>query len=116
MLKRGIHLQIKMTPLKCIGCKICEFACSYYRDSVFTTVSSSLMLHREEKKNYFGMMQKREQDLVLGRPEGIEIQGAGEGGEASAKPILTRVPCDLCKGGEALCVIACPTGSLELGD
>lgn len=75
---------------------------------------SSIMLYREERKNYYGVMLKREQDVLLGRPEGVEVMRSGSGGSASGKPILMRRPCDLCKGLEqALCVEICPTMALS---
>ena len=109
-------MDIVMEPLKCSGCGACELACSFYRDEVFSTMRSSTMIHREEKKNYFGVMLKRDDDLVLGRPEGVEIMGPGEssGDAASSKPILLREPCDVCEG-DPLCVKFCPTGSLKAG-
>jgi Fe-S-cluster-containing hydrogenase component 2 len=77
------------------------------------------MLHRVEKKNYFGMMVKREKNLLLARPEGPETVAPGEqakGAGASSKPILMRAPCDRCEGeGEGpFCVRICPTQCLSL--
>ncbi len=107
-------MTIQVDPQKCINCGACELGCSFYRDEVFTTMSSSVMMYREEKRNYFGLMLKREDDMILGRPEGVEIQKEGEASDsdagASAKPILLREPCDECK--DALCVRFCPTGCL----
>ncbi len=109
-------MTIKIEPLKCINCGACELGCSFYRDEVFTTMSASIMMYREEKRNYFGLMLKKDEEMVLGRPEGVEVQKDGESsGEeeeanASAKPILMREPCDECKN--AMCVRFCPTGCL----
>jgi Fe-S-cluster-containing hydrogenase component 2 len=70
------------------------------------------MYYREEKKNYYGLVVKREKSLFLAKPEGSETILPGQqvkGGGASSKPILLRVACDLCKGEEKpLCVRACP--------
>ncbi|MDD1767265.1 MAG: hypothetical protein LUQ27_01685 [Methanomassiliicoccales archaeon] len=65
--------------LKCIDCDLCELACNYRRDKVFTTMRSSIMLHLDDKKNYLGVMVKLPNDeLILGRPEGLEISRSGE--------------------------------------
>ena len=110
-------MELTVDTLKCDGCKICEFACSYHHDGDFSSIGSSLMLHREEKKNYYGLIVKRGRDLLLARPEGAEILKPGEkveGAGASSKPILMRGPCDLCKEeNEAFCVRACPKGVLK---
>ncbi len=104
---------LKIDPLKCTGCGACEVACSWCRDEVFTTMRSSTMMYREEKSNYFGLMVKREEDLILGRPDGLEIQRLGETPDddsgAAAKPILMREVCDNCYG----CIDFCPTGCLS---
>jgi len=74
------------------------------------------MLYREEKKNYFGVMLKEKERLVLGRPEGVEVSGGKEEGEeeggAPVKPMLMRPSCDLCEGEEPYCVRLCPTGAI----
>ncbi|MDY6865044.1 MAG: 4Fe-4S dicluster domain-containing protein [Halobacteriota archaeon] len=101
--------------LKCTGCGACELACSFYRDEVFSTIRSSVMMYREEKKNYFGIMVKVVDDLLLGRPEGVEFDSestaSNEQEGASGKPILMREECDLCKG-KAYCVKLCPAESI----
>lgn len=107
-------MAIKVEPQKCINCGTCELACSFYRDEVFTTMSSSIMMYREEVRNYFGFMLKEEDGMIEGRPEGAKFVADGEASDseagASAKPILMREPCDKCKN--ALCVRFCPTGCL----
>ncbi len=106
-------------PLKCNGCSLCEVACSYHRDEAFSLLSSSIMVYRaEEKKNYFGLIIKFEDTLLLGRPEGAEEVGMAEmqsqGGGASAKPIMIREACDGCEDLDGpLCVAYCPTGALS---
>src|SRR3990172_2365468 len=95
---------LKIFPEKCIACCACEMACGYYHDKAFTTLSSSIIIYRsQEKKNYFGMMIKRPEYILIGRPEGVETRkpgdfssGAGGAASASAKPILIRPTCDLC--------------------
>ena len=113
-------MELKIEPLKCIQCGACEMACGYHWDGAFSPVTSSIIVYRtREKKNYFGLMLKEDEDLVLGRPEGIERQRIGsvqEGVEAdsSAKPIMLRQACDLCEEyGTPLCVKYCPTGALQ---
>ena len=113
-------MALKVNPGKCIACCACEMACGYYHDQAFTTLSSSIIIYRAmEKKNYFGMMVKRPEDILIGRPEGVETKKPGDsasgGGaaSASAKPILIRPTCDLCSDADEYnCVMACPTGAL----
>jgi Fe-S-cluster-containing hydrogenase component 2 len=108
---------IKIEPLRCTGCRICEFACGYHHDQEFSAIGSSIMLYREEGKNYFGIIVKRERDLLLGRPEGastLDPSASGGSESASAKPILMRPTCDECEGLDTpLCVIACPVQCLS---
>jgi len=71
------------------------------------------------KKNYYGMMVKREKTLYLGRPEGDQMLKPGEqieGAGASAKPILLRVACDHCEEEDngPNCIQACPYGVLSM--
>ncbi len=114
-------MDIKIDPIKCIACCACELACGYHWDDAMSPITSSIIVYRtREKKNYFGLMLKTEENLVLARPEGIEIQRIGEvqeGVEAdpSAKPIMLRDACDMCDGVDGpLCVRFCPTGALYL--
>lgn len=114
-------MELKIEPLKCIQCCACEMACGYHWDSALSPVTSSIMVYRtREKKNYFGLILKTEEDLVLGRPEGIEIQRIGAVDEdaeadASAKPIMLRQACDRCEGFDTLlCAKYCPTGALQI--
>ena len=110
-------MAINIEPLKCTGCQICEFACGFHHDEEFSAIGASLMLYRDEKKNYFGIILKRERDLLLGRPEGVQAMDSSDAGgddSGSAKPILMRPICDECDGLETpLCVLACPTGCLS---
>jgi ferredoxin len=116
-------MELKVDPLKCIECGLCELACGYHWDDALSGIASSIIVYRtREKKNYFGIVLKTGENLVLGRPEGLEVQKIGvtvEGAVAdpSAKPILLREPCDLCQGfAQPLCVQFCPTGVLSVGD
>ncbi|MBC2716307.1 MAG: hypothetical protein HF978_13440 [Desulfobacteraceae bacterium] len=116
-------MKLKIDPIKCIQCCACEMACGYRWDRALSPVTSSMMVYRtREKKNYFGLILKQDENLLLARPEGIEIQRIGvveEGVEAdaSAKPIMLREACDLCDGLETLlCVSYCPTGALQIGE
>jgi Fe-S-cluster-containing dehydrogenase component len=112
---------LKLEPTKCVLCGACEMACGYHWDRALSPITSSIMTYRtREKKNYFGFLLKEKENLVLGRPEGVERQRIGaveEGVEAdsSAKPIMLREACDLCADFDTpLCVKYCPTGALEI--
>ncbi len=110
-------MELLIQTLKCNGCKICEYACGYHRDREFNGMSSSIILHRAEKKDYFGIILKRRKDIYLARPEGAQILRPGEttGGGSSSKPIVMREPCDMCEGEEIpLCAEFCPTGCIQL--
>jgi Fe-S-cluster-containing dehydrogenase component len=111
-------MELQFDTLKCDGCRACEFACNYHHDRNISPIGSSLMYYREEKKNYYGMVLKREKSLFLAKPDGPETILPGQqvkGGGASAKPILLRVACDLCKGAETpLCVKACPRNVIRV--
>lgn len=107
-------LHLKFEPGRCICCGRCEVACGHYRDDGYTVTSASVMLYRaEEKKNYFGLLYKTEEELVGVRPEGVEVgkQGAPtEDASPGGKPILLRPACDECD--PAPCAQACPTGAV----
>lgn len=106
-------MELKIEPLKCTGCRACELACSYHHEKEVSFMFSSIMLYRDERKNYYGVMLKREHDVILGRPEGVEVMKPGTGGGSSGKPILMRRSCDLCEGlAQAMCVEICPTNTL----
>lgn len=100
-------------PLKCIACGLCETACSLHRDSVLTPMTSSIILHIDDKANYFGLVLKtRSEGLVIARPEGEGQQQTSAAGPG-AKPIMLREPCDLC-GGEPRCARICPTRCISV--
>jgi ferredoxin len=112
-------MDLSVNALKCTGCRICEFACNYHHDDTISPIGSSMMFYQEEKKNYFGMMVKREKNLYLGRPEGEQLLKPGEsieGAGASAKPILLRIACDGCEEEDngPLCIQACPYDVLSM--
>src|SRR5512137_1259335 len=103
-------MKLRLDPLKCICCGLCETVCSLHRDSVLTPMTSSIILHIEDKANYFGLVLKtKSEGLLVARPEGVSTgeHAAGSGGPG-AKPILLREPCDLCSG-RPNCVLICPT-------
>ncbi len=102
----------------------CEMACGYHRDEGFALLSSCIMVARgREKKDYSAVVLKEAEDLVIARPEGLEIRRIGAAGEAdqakgdaSAKPLLLREPCDLCSDREEgpLCRQFCPVNAISL--
>ncbi len=117
---------IRIDPKKCVLCMACEMACGYHRDDGFAFLSSCIMVTRgREKKDYFAVVVKEEENLIIVRPEGLEIRKLGAGGEegpskekedASAKPLLLRQPCDLCSDREEgpLCLQFCPVDAIYL--
>ncbi len=112
-----MSLKLNIEPMKCICCGLCEVACSMHRDSVLTPMTSSIILHFDDKANYFGLVLKtKSEGLVLARPEGVGSgqQSSGSGGPG-AKPILLREACDLC-GGRTLCAKVCPTSCITVVD
>ena len=107
-------MKLRLEPLACVSCGLCEVVCSLRRDGVVTPISSSIILHSEDKADYFGLDLKSASDgLVMARPEGVSAgqQGGSGSGGPGAKPILLREPCDLC-GGEPRCALICPTGCI----
>ena len=112
-------MELKIDNHKCTGCRVCEYACNYHFDRTSSPIGSSIMFYREEKKNYYGLMVKREKSLLLARPEKEEVLLPGqkiEGASASSKPILLRVACNLCDGEDMgpFCVKACPYEALSI--
>ncbi len=111
--------QIHVDMSKCSGCGACEVACAFQREGLFSTVRGSVMLHMEDRVDYFGIVLKRlDGSLLLGRPEGVEIVNPGgpaSGGAATSKPVMLRQPCDLCGGGDPWCVTFCPRDALSVG-
>jgi ferredoxin len=109
-------LRLGIEPLKCIACAMCESVCSLKRDSALTQMSSSMILHVEDKADYFGLVLKTVGDgLVVARPEGGSGDQSASSSGPGAKPILLREPCDLC-GGEPRCSRICPTGCISVVD
>ncbi len=109
---------VKYRPERCIGCAGCELVCSLQRDGTLTAMVSSIMFHVEDERGYYGILIKRQGgEILLGRPEGVEVRKPGEvsGGGASAKPIVMRPACDMC-GGDPKCIKYCPTNALEEGE
>lgn len=113
---------VKIDSSRCTSCMACEMACGFHRDDAFSIPASSIIVYRnKEKKNYFGLILKEEENLILARPERLETQRIGvveEGVEAdpAAKPILLREACDLCEGieGGPLCIRVCPQDAISL--
>lgn len=114
---------IKIDALKCTGCMACEMACGYHRDDGFALLSSCIVAYRtREKKDYFGVILKKDEELVIARPEGLEIKrigaeeeaDSGKKADASAKPMLLREGCDLCEEMDQgpMCVKFCPVNAI----
>ncbi len=102
----------------------CELACGYHRDDAFALLSACVVVYRaKEHKDYLGVVLKEEDELVIARPEGLEVRRIGEsdqgqgGGDASAKPMLLREACDLCEDREEgpLCIRVCPVDAVYQG-
>jgi ferredoxin len=122
---KGQKMALKIDALKCTGCMACEMACGYHRDDGFAFLSSCILAYRtKEKKDYFGVILKRDEDLLIARPEGTEIKRLGEtedapvGGkqqDASAKPKLLREACDMCEEMDLgpLCIKFCPVNAIS---
>ncbi len=118
---------IKVDPEKCVSCMACEMACGYHRDDGFALLSSCIMVNRGwEKKDYSAVVLKEAENLVIARPEGPEVRRIGtvedagtdqSKGDASAKPLLLREPCDLCSDREEgpLCLQLCPVDAISMG-
>ena len=78
--------KIKIYPERCIGCKLCELACSYHHTKVFGRRFSSIEVHIFKKDDV-----------------NVKITLHQERRE-------NHVPCDGCKNEkEPLCVKYCPT-------
>lgn len=110
---------VQVEPGKCTGCGACEVACAFQREGLASTLRGSIVLHMEDRVDYFGVVVKRvDGSLLLGRPEGVEVQSPAQaaGGAQAAKPIMLRQPCDLCGEGDAWCVRFCPTGALSVAE
>ncbi len=116
-------MAIRIDPEKCTACMACELACGYHRDDAFALISSCVVVYRaRESKDYLGVLLKEEEELVIARPEGLEIKRIGAtdeeqssgGGDASAKPMLLREACDLCEDREEgpLCLQVCPVDAI----
>ncbi len=122
---------IEIEPSKCTGCGMCELVCGFHWDDAFSVNSACIVTYRmQEKRNYFGIMLKTEEDLIIGRPEGVEVQRLGGSAEEepsadeededvikgpASKPILLKAPCNMCNEYDGpLCVQFCPTGCLSV--
>ena len=102
-------------------------ACGYHRDDGFALLSSCIMVARgREKRDYSAVVLKEAENLVIARPEGLEVRRIGavggearadqSKGDASAKPLLLREPCDLCSDRKEgpLCLQFCPVNAISM--
>lgn len=109
-------MRLDIEPLKCVACGLCESVCSLRRDSVLTSMGSSIILHIEDRADYFGLVLKAaDGGLVVARPEGRGDPDPKGASGPGAKPILLREPCDLCDG-DPRCAKVCPTGCIRVVD
>ncbi len=96
---------------RCVGCRACEIACSYYQQKTFNPSISSLIIWRgNEKEGETGIMLKKPETFVLAYETGgvEEIREDEASAEMADKPILSRKDCDSCiKLKNALCTIFC---------
>ena len=110
-----------MTPLKYINSGACEFACIYHRGGSFSSRTSSNTTHRvKDKRNCYGMILEMENVLILGRPEGDEVEGTKhqqkikEGEAPQVNPFSSAEAATSWKGfDEYLCVQFCPMDALK---
>lgn len=117
---------IKIDAMKCTGCMACEMACGFHRDDGFALLSSCIVAYRtREIKDYFGVLLKEEDNLIIARPEGTEVkrigaaeepEDSGKKQDASAKPMLLREACDLCEEMSMgpMCVKFCPVDAITV--
>lgn len=102
----------QIDPSRCTGCGACEFSCGLYHDRLLTSFRSSIILYREERRNYYGPLIRIKQDIILGRPEGVALASQLGKLAPAGKPILLRPECDDC-AGRYLCAKLCPTGAIR---
>ena len=113
---------IKIDPQKCTACMACEMACGFHRDDAFALLSSCIVdLPDQREKRLFRRPLKGNGELSHrpSRRTGSQKIGAveeGGKGDASAKPMLLREPCDLCddREGGPLCLSFCPVDAIYL--
>jgi TPP-dependent indolepyruvate ferredoxin oxidoreductase alpha subunit len=122
---------------KCVGCGICEYACSYEKDKVFNSIKSRIRAVRVNQISNAAIACKAcvnaacisacpEKALVRSKETGAILVdeerckgcdwciGACEFGAITLNPSSHKaIVCDTC-GGEPKCVSFCPEGALSL--
>jgi TPP-dependent indolepyruvate ferredoxin oxidoreductase alpha subunit len=128
---------VNCDPDKCVGCVVCEYACSWEKENVFNPVKSRIRAIRLDPLSNVAIACKAcpdapcvaacpEKALVQSTVTGVvsvdesKCDGCGWCIEACEYGAITLHPneqkvivCDLC-GGEPECVQFCPEGALSL--
>lgn len=131
-------MKITVSAGKCVGCRICELACSFRHEKVFGTGHSRVRVSKLEErgldlphlcrqcKNHPCVSACPVEALSVNTDTGaVQLTGTCTGcgacvaacpfGAANLHPETAEVLiCDLCDGSPA-CVAECPTGALTLG-
>ncbi|MFH1581951.1 MAG: 4Fe-4S dicluster domain-containing protein [Pseudomonadota bacterium] len=125
-------------PDKCTGCVLCELACSFHNENIFSPSLSRISVFRQYMKGVFIPLSCAqceapmcEPTCPLGAISKNTATGAWEvnvdrcqgckmcllvcplGGMGFNKEKGVALKCDFC-GGNPECVIFCPTGALEI--
>jgi TPP-dependent indolepyruvate ferredoxin oxidoreductase alpha subunit len=128
---------VNCDPEKCVGCVVCEYACSWEKEKVFNPVKSRIRAIRLDPLSNVAIACRacKEAPCVAACPEKALVQSTETGvvtvdedkcngcgwcieaceyGAVTLHPSKQKVMvCDLCKG-EPECVQFCPEGALSL--
>jgi TPP-dependent indolepyruvate ferredoxin oxidoreductase alpha subunit len=132
-----VNQHVDCNTEKCVGCEICEYACSYEKEKVFNPLKSRIRAVRMKQTHNTAVTCKGCIDMpcVVACPEnalmrspetgaittdGDKCSGCGWCIEACEYGAITMHPdkhkaivCDIC-GGDPKCVPVCPEGALSL--
>ncbi|RLG79461.1 MAG: 4Fe-4S dicluster domain-containing protein [Thermoprotei archaeon] len=128
---------IAVDPSKCSGCRYCELWCSFAHEGVFSPSLSRISVVKDDRMGMdypvvcrmcspapcikacpHNALVQTEEGIIrvieerctgCGRCVKACPFGAVKMHPAKAKPLI----CDLCGGGEPVCVLKCPTGALR---